>query len=96
MNHEHFKAALGLVGMSQSDAAAYLDIREDTVQKFCSGRQPVGKFAWSALSNLYASQRKAIAARNPELFQHALSKSEAVIRAAIKLEEIEDARNGKL
>lgn len=54
-----FAAALAGLGLSQSEAAAYLDVRPDTVKSWCSGRRTPAPGAWAALHALARKQRLA-------------------------------------
>lgn len=48
-----FSAALGLCGLTNSEAAAFLDTSESTVKHWSAGRRPVPEGVWIALAQLY-------------------------------------------
>jgi len=48
-----FKFAIAACGLSQSEAAAYLDVSIDTVKSWCSDRRPVPKGVWEMLADLF-------------------------------------------
>lgn len=48
-----FSAAIAICGLSQQEAADYLDVRLDTVKSWSAGRNPPPEGAWQMLSDLY-------------------------------------------
>lgn len=51
-----FKAALGVLGLSQAEAAAYLDVSISNVEKMCAGKRRVPRGIWSELADLWDRQ----------------------------------------
>lgn len=54
-----FAAALRLLGLSQAEAADYLDVRPDTVKSWSAGRNRVPDGIWNKLRGLYWLQTRA-------------------------------------
>lgn len=54
-----FKSAIAICGLSQRDAAEFLDVSVDTVKSWSAGRNPVPDGVWWELSLLYADMRNA-------------------------------------
>lgn len=52
-----FSSILAGLGLSQSEAAAFLNVRLDTVKSWGAGRNPVPDFAWEQLHALTERQR---------------------------------------
>lgn len=50
-----FKQALSICGLSQTEAAEFLDVRPDTIKSWCADRNPVPKAIWQELGDLYAT-----------------------------------------
>lgn len=48
-----FKSALGLCGLSQAQAARFLDCSLGNVKKWSSGTRDVPEFAWDMLAGLF-------------------------------------------
>lgn len=74
-----FAAALRLLGLSQPEAAAFLEVRPDTVKSWSSGRNRVPEGVWAQLRGLFAKQQNAvdqaldlIAEKNPEIIAPAI------------------------
>ena len=55
-----FSASLRLVGLSQSEAADYFDVRLDTVKSWSAGRNKVPEGVWAQLRELYEVQIVAV------------------------------------
>lgn len=56
-----FKACLGLCGLSQSEAAGFLDVSIDTVKSWCAGRASPPLGVWRLLASLFAQIEDAAA-----------------------------------
>lgn len=54
-----FRQALAACGLSAREAATFLDVRNDTVLSWSSGRRTPPPGAWQALANLYARMEDA-------------------------------------
>ncbi len=54
-----FSAALRLLGLSQAEAAEYLDVRPDTVKSWSAGRNRVPEGIWEELRALWRLQSRA-------------------------------------
>jgi len=50
---ELFQKSLQVCGLSQQEAAAFFDVRLDTVKGWCSGRKAVPDGVWSQLADLH-------------------------------------------
>lgn len=48
-----FRAALSICGLSQQEAADYIDVRLDTVKSWSSGRGNPPEGVWRTLADLY-------------------------------------------
>lgn len=48
-----FKSAIGICGLSQSEAADFLQVSIDTVKAWCSGRANPPRGAWTMLASLF-------------------------------------------
>ncbi len=48
-----FKSSLGVCGLSQSEAADFLDVSIDTVKSWCSGRANPPLGVWQLLASLF-------------------------------------------
>jgi len=48
-----FKSAIGVCGLSQSEAAAFLDVSLDTVKAWCAGRANPPRGVWLMLASLF-------------------------------------------
>lgn len=48
-----FKQALAICGLTQSEAADFLNVRLDTVKSWSSGRNPVPDGVWQQLGEIY-------------------------------------------
>jgi DNA-binding XRE family transcriptional regulator len=48
-----FKSAIGVCGLSQSEAAAFLEVSIDTVKSWCSGRANPPRGVWQILASLF-------------------------------------------
>jgi transcriptional regulator with XRE-family HTH domain len=55
-----FKSALGRYGLSQREAAEYLDVSLDTIKSWCSGRRPVPPGIWGEILALHNQVQAAI------------------------------------
>ncbi|MGE0408738.1 MAG: helix-turn-helix domain-containing protein [Amphiplicatus sp.] len=55
-----FAASLHLLGLSQSEAADFLDVRPDTLKSWCSGRRNPPEGIWAPLRALYERQQIAV------------------------------------
>lgn len=54
-----FKHTLTRLGLSLAEAAAFLDVRLDTLKSWSSGRNPVPDGVWSTLAELAQKQEEA-------------------------------------
>lgn len=54
-----FKSALAICGLSQPMAADYLDVSQDTIAGWSSGRSGPSEKSWTMLSDLYARIERA-------------------------------------
>lgn len=48
-----FKSSIGVCGLSQSEAAEFLDVSIDTVKSWCSGRANPPLGVWQLLASLF-------------------------------------------
>ena len=48
-----FKQARDICGLSQTEAAAYLDLSVDSVKSFDTGRRPVPPGVWQMMADLF-------------------------------------------
>lgn len=48
-----FKSAIGICGLSQSEAAEFLDVSVDTVKSWCAGRANPPLGVWKLLASLF-------------------------------------------
>lgn len=54
-----FKSAIGICGLSQSEAADFLDVSLDTVKSWCSGRANPPRGVWQMLASLFEQMQDA-------------------------------------
>lgn len=48
-----FKSAIGVCGLSQSEAAAFLGVSVDTIKSWCAGRANPPRGVWELLASLF-------------------------------------------
>lgn len=71
-----FKQAIAICGLSQQEAAEFLDVRLDIVKSWCSDRNTPPEGAWAELAELYDRMDEAAESARDLINEHKPDKLE--------------------